>query len=278
MRREACGLALLLWLAAWPAVAAERVVTLAPHLAELVCAVGACERLVGVARYTDEPGARDKPQVGDAFAVNAESLLALKPDLVLAWDGGTAPQLVQKLKALNIPVRWVAVRKLDDVAAALTGLGALVDRRAEAARAAADYRARLAALRERYRGRPPLRVFYQIEVEPMFTISRRSPIHEAIGLCGGVNVFAGLPQLAAPVSTEAVLAAGPDVIVFGRQDMSDEIRRFWQRWPLVRAVAHDQLYAVDANTLARQSPRVLDGVEELCRVLERARAVYDRLD
>lgn len=261
-------------LLAGPAAAAERVVTLAPHLAELVCAVGACDRLVGVARYTDEPGARDKPQIGDAFAVNAEALLALQPDLVLAWDGGTAPQLVQKLAALKIPVRWVAVRRLDDVATALIGIGALVDRRAQAAQAAARYRERLAALRERYRGRAPLRVFYQIEVEPMFTISRRSPIHEAITLCGGVNVFANLAQLSAPVGTEAVLAASPEVIVFGRQDMAAEIRKFWQRWPLVRAVAHGQLYAVDANTLARQSPRVLDGVEELCKTLDRARSVY----
>lgn len=264
----------LLALGAAAAAAAERVVTLAPHLAELVCAAGACDKLVGVARYTDEPGARGKPQIGDAFSVNAEALLALRPDLVLAWGGGTSPQLIERVRALGIPVRWVTVRKLDDVGRAVLDLGTLLERRPAAEAAAAAYRERLAALRERYRGRAPLKVFYQLEVQPMFTLSRRSPVSEAITLCGGVNVFADLPQLSAPVGVESVLAASPDVIVFSRQDMTVEIRKFWQRWPLVRAVAHRQLYEVDAATLTRQSPRVLDGVEELCKVLEQARPVY----
>jgi iron complex transport system substrate-binding protein len=272
MRLRSTALALLLL--AGPAAAADRVVTLAPHLAELVCAVGACERLVGVAEHTDEPGAQRSPRIGNAFAVNAEAVLALRPDLVLAWQGGTAPQLVERLHALRIPVRWIGVRRLDDVATAMIQIGAWLDHGVQAQAAAAGYRSRLAQLREQYRGRAPLRVFYEIEVEPMFTISRRSPIDEAITLCGGVNVFADLPQLSAPVGTEAVLAASPDVIIFSREDMTRQIRSFWKRWPLVRAVAHGQLYEIEASTLARQSPRVLEGVEQLCRTLERARAVY----
>jgi len=268
------SLLLLLALVAAPAGAAERVVTLAPHLAELVCAAGACDKLVGVAKYTDEPGAQDKPRIGDAFSVNPEALLALRPDMVLAWNGGTAPQLIERVQALGIPVRWVTVRRLDDVARSISELGALLGRRPVAEQAAAAYRQRLAGLRERYRGRAPLRVFFQLELQPMFTLGARSPVSEAISLCGGVNVFAQLPQLSAPVGMEAVLAAGPEVIVFGRQEKTAEIRAFWKRWPLVRAVAHHQLYEIDSATLTRQSPRVLDGIEELCGVLDRARPVY----
>ena len=268
MRRWWCALLLCLPFAA---DAASRVVTLAPHLAELVCAVGACDRLVGVVSHTDEPGAKDVPRIGDAFALSPESVLAQRPDLVLAWRGGTSPQLVERLQDLKIPVRWVAVTTLDDVGSALLDIGGLLSREDAACAVEARYRERLTQLRERYAGRAALRVLYQIEVQPMFSVNRQSPISEAIQLCGGVNVFADMPMLSAPVSTEAVLAARPDVIVYGRQDMAAAIRAFWARWPQLRAVHQGQLYAIDADRLTRQSPRVLEGVAELCETLEIAR-------
>lgn len=268
MRRWWCALLLCLPFAAG---AASRVVTLAPHLAELVCAVGACDRLVGVVAHTDEPGAKDVPRIGDAFALSPESVLAQRPDLVLAWRGGTSPQLVERLQDLKISVRWVAVTTLDDVGSALLDIGGLLSREDAACAVEARYRERLTQLRERYAGRAALRVLYQIEVQPMFSVNRQSPISEAIQLCGGVNVFADMPMLSAPVSTEAVLAARPDVIVYGRQDMAAAIRAFWARWPQLRAVHQGQLYAIDADRLTRQSPRVLEGVAELCETLEIAR-------
>ena len=168
-------------------------------------------------------------------------------------------------------MRWVAVTTLDDVGSALLDIGGLLSREDAACAVEARYRERLTQLRERYAGRAALRVLYQIEVQPMFSVNRQSPISEAIQLCGGVNVFADMPMLSAPVSTEAVLAARPDVIVYGRQDMAAAIRAFWARWPQLRAVHQGQLYAIDADRLTRQSPRVLEGVAELCETLEIAR-------
>jgi iron complex transport system substrate-binding protein len=251
-------------LCAAPAEAAQRVITLAPHLAELVCAAGGCDRLVGVVNYTDFPAQAEKvPKIGDAFAVNAETILALKPDLVLSWDGGTPPETVERLAGLGLRVEPIAIRNLADVAEALERVGKLLGI-AAAAHATADiFRKRLGLLTERYRQAKPLRVMYQIEAEPAFSINRQSPISEAISLCGGINVFAGMAQLAAPVSKEAVLNANPEVVVYGQQDMVREIRRYWQR---------GNLYAVDASLLARPSPRVLDGVEQLCAVMQAARS------
>ncbi|HUP91412.1 MAG TPA: cobalamin-binding protein [Solimonas sp.] len=247
-------------------------ITLAPHLAEMVCAVGGCGQLVGVVEYTDFPAeAAAKPKIGNAFAADPERVLALRPDLVLAWDGGNPPAMTERLRSLGVPVRSLAVRSLDDVAARLLDIGGLLGREDQACAVAQQYRDRLAALRTRYAGRPRLRVLYQIEVEPLFTINRTSPISEAIELCGGVNVFGGLPQLSAPVNKEAVLAADPDVVVFSRQDYVEQIRAFWARWPQAKAQARGHLYTVDANLLERQSPRLLDGVEQLCEVLEQAR-------
>ncbi|MEQ1440672.1 helical backbone metal receptor [Fontimonas sp. SYSU GA230001] len=254
--------------------AAERIVTLAPHLAELVCAVGRCAQLVGVAAYTDAPpSAAARPQIGDAFNVNLEAVLQLHPDLVLAWDGGTPAAHLPRLRALGLRVETIAVRGLEDIGAALRATGRLTGADAGAEDAAQRYEARLAALRERYRDRPRLRAFYQTETDPAYSINRRSPIHEALQLCGADNVFADLPTVAAVVGSESVLAARPDVVVYSRQEDAGAIARYWARLPGLRPADARYRVVVDGNSLTRQSPRVLDGIEELCEGLDRVRAL-----
>ncbi len=266
-------LATLLLALATPASAA-RVVTLAPHLAELVCAAGACAQLVGTVEYSDYPASvKSLPRVGDAFAVNAEILLSLKPDLVLSWDGGTPPQTVERLRRLGLKVQPIKVEKLGDIEQAVLRIGALLSTEDAACKTADDYRRRMDALAEKYRAAPRLRVFYQIQADPIFTINRDSPISEALALCGGINIYADLPRLAGSIGKEAVLAADPDVVIWGWQDDAHgSIEAFWQRWPQARAVRSGRLYAINSDTLARATPRMVDGVEELCRALDRARA------
>lgn len=257
-------------LVAGPAIAAPRVVSLAPHLAELACAAGACAQLVGVVEYTDFPAqAAALPQVGNAWAVNLEALLALHPQQVLVWEGGTPAATTERLQALGLALVPVKIERLDDIGTALEQLGEVLGTAAVAQRAAVDYRRRLAGLRARYRGRPPLRAFYQIETRPAYSISRRSPIHEALELCGATNVFADLPAIAAPVNVEAVLAARPEVVVHTREEDAAEIARYWQRFAGLPAAR--QRVVVDAALLTRQSPRVLEGIEQLCEGLDAVR-------
>lgn len=271
MRALSAWLAAVLLLAVGPA-AAERVVTLAPHLAELVCAVNACDQLVGVGEYTDAPPqAARLPKVGSALAINLEALLALQPSLVLIWDGGTPVAQVARLKALGLRSESFRIRDLDGIADALERLGRRLGH-AEAAQAAAQaYRQRLAALRAQYRDRPRLRVFYQIDSGPVYTINRDSPIHAALELCGADNVFAALPTVSATVSAEAILAADPDVVVYTNFEDPRSVSAFWSRLKGARAAAPQRRFSVDANVLTRQSPRVLDGIAQLCEGLDRFR-------
>lgn len=265
-------LALLLSVSA-SVFAGERVVTLAPHLAELVCAAGGCDQLVGVVAYSDYPArVRELPRVGDAFAVNAEQLISLRPDRVLAWEGGTPREVSERLRALNLPVAEIEVRGLNDIADALRSLGGILGTQPFANRAAAEFERRLRALRKANAGARPLRVLYHIELEPMFSINRLSPIHEAIELCGGVNVFADVPQLSFVVGKEAVLASRPEAIVFASEDGENAVRAWWRRWPRLAAVERGAIYAMDGNLLTRATPRMLDGVEQLCAALNDARA------
>ena len=224
---------------------------------------------MGVAEYTRvPPEAASKPKIGSAFSVSFETVLSLRPDWVLAWDGGTPMATIERLRELGLPVETLAVRGLDDIGGALERVGAGLGMEAEAATAAAAYRARLAVLRTQYRGRPRLRGFFQIETAPAYTVSRRSPIHEAMNLCGADNVFADLPMLSGAVSAEAVIAARPEVVVTTTDENPAALDAYWARFSELRASRYR--VAVSADTLTRQSPAVLDGVAELCVGLDRA--------
>ena len=271
MRSVLIAIALSLWAA--PASAGPRIVTLAPHLAELVCAAGACSQLVGVADFTDVPQAVALPRVGNAFAVNAEMLLALRPDWVLVWDGGMSPDIVRRLAAMGLRVELVAVRGLDEIPEAIERIGRHAGTAATAQTAARTYRQRLSTLRRLYADRPMLRVFYQIETAPAYTINRRSPIHEALTLCGAQNIFADLAVIAGAVNDEAVIAARPDVVVTTDFEDAAALDAYWARFPHLSAARHRVVVSADAIT--RQSPRVLEGVEQLCKGLDRVRLTRD---
>jgi iron complex transport system substrate-binding protein len=104
------------------------------------------------------------------------------------------------------------------------------------------------------------------------TINDDELIGRAITLCGGENVFGDLPRLVPRLSTEAVIEANPEVIITGGEDRED--RRWldsWQQYPDLKAVAVDNLFLVSPSLIQRPTLRMLEGAEELCQVLERAR-------
>lgn len=257
---------------------AARIIALSPHLAELVCAVGACDELVGVVKHSDYPEhVRSVPVIGDAHAVNAEAVLASKPDLILSWDGGTPVRTLAQLERLKLRVEPIRVRSLDDVGLALLRVGALLGREDAACAEQSRFSERIAALRKRYAGASRIDVLYQIEPDPIFTINRDSPISEALAVCGARNLFADIEHLAGPVGREAILARNPGAIVFGKQDDVDGIRRGWARFPNMRAVRANNVVAIDADKLERAAPRMAEGISEMCEVLDAARVRLDAL-
>lgn len=252
---------------------AQRIVSLAPHLTELLFAAGAAARVVGVVSYSDwPPAAREIEQVGSYSALDMERILALQPDLIVAWESGNNPAQLERLEQLGLTVFRHAPRMPDDIPRMLEQLGRLAGSDAVAEAAAQDFRARLQRLRERNAQAAPLTVFYQVWHQPLMTVSGAHLISAAIELCGGRNVFAALPALAPQISVEAVLAADPQVIVASgmaeqRPDWLDD----WKRWPQLAAVRYDNLYFVPPDLLQRAGPRFIDGAERLCAALEKAR-------
>ncbi len=261
---------------------AHRVIALTPHIAETLMAAGAGERLVGAVQFSDYPEAVKKiPRIGSYARLDMEAIIALKPDLVIGWQAGNSPTHIEKIRQLGIPVYLSQPNRIEDIAHDLERFGQLMGNQ-EGALAAAAFRARLAALRERYLNQPVLRVFYEVWNKPLMTVGRTQIIGDVIRLCGGENVFGQLRQMAPTVTVEAVLAANPEAIVAsGMDEARPEWLDDWRRWPQLMAVARGNLYFIPPDIIQRHTPRLLDGAERLCRQIETSRgkrpaAVGDR--
>lgn len=252
--------------------AAHRLLSLAPNLTELVYAAGAGDRLVGVVAYSDYPAAAQRvPLIGDAFRLDFERVMALRPDLVLAWGSGTPRENVERLRDLGLRVEPVPVDHLDEIPLALEKIGDWAGTPAVARPAAARFRTALAEQRRALvqRAGVPPRVFIQIGRNPYYTVNDRHLIGEVVTLCGGRNVFGGLSQLAPVVGEEDIVATRPEVI-FVLDDGRDggASAKAWQRWRQLPAVRHGRVFTVDSNTLARATPRVLAGIATVCARLQ----------
>jgi len=255
------------------AAAAERprIVSLAPNLTEIAYAAGAGAALVGTVEYSDYPAAaRGLPRVGDGWRIDLEQVLALRPDIVLAWSSGTPVRTIEQLRDAGLRVVEVPTFRLAGVPAALRLVGELAGSRAVAEAAAARFDAEMQRLRRQHAGAPPVRVFIEIDDEPLFTVNGRHIISEVVGLCGGSNVFAGLPQIAPRVDVEAVLASDPDVILSTDDTIADP-RGQWLAWPQLRAVRLGTIYSLSSDTVTRASPRLAQGAAEVCAALDAAR-------
>lgn len=257
---------------------ARRIVSLAPHVSELLFEVGAGDVLVGAVQFSDyPPAAAGISRIGDYKNLDMETLLALRPDLVIGWLSGNRPRHVEQIRALGLPVYLTEPRRLARIPELMRDLGMLSGRSAEAEVVAAGFERRLQSLRERYAGQQQVSVFFQAWDQPLMTLNGDHLVSDAIALCGGVNVFADLERLAPTVSIESVLVADPAVIVTGGvgEERSEWLER-WRQWPQLRAVRQDQLYLIDPDLLQRPTSRILQGLERLCEILEKARAGAER--
>jgi iron complex transport system substrate-binding protein len=253
---------------------AARVVSLSPHLSELLFAAGAGANVVGVLRYSDfPPEARVLPRIGDDATLDLERILALAPDLAVAWPSASHRRQFERLRALGVPVFESEQRELDDIPRALEVLGLLTAHPDSAGRAAQAFRARASDLAHRHSHRPAVRVFFQVWGAPLITVNGAHLISRVLALCGGENVFAELPVLAPQVDTEAVLLANPEVIIASASGASTNgWRAPWLAFPSIPAVRAGNLFEVSSELLERHTPRVLDGAGLVCRDLEAARA------
>ncbi|MCP1626696.1 cobalamin-binding protein [Pseudomonas nitroreducens] len=265
MRRFLC---LLLLLAGLPVAAAERVVSLAPSLTDMVLELGAADRLAGLLDGGPRPESLNRlPSVGRYGQVNLEQILALQPDLLLVWPGAVPEAQLRRLKAVGIPVYVADPHRLEDISRQLRELGERLGRAEKGRELAQAFDARMVQLRAQYRREQPLRVFYQVSDRPLYTVGGRQIISEALEVCGGRNLFADLDLPAPQVGLESVLARDPQVILAASEDQL----RSWAGMQQMSATRLGQLWLVPDRNLEKPSFAMLDATEKLCRLLAKAK-------
>ena len=248
----------------------RRIVSLVPSVTEVLYAIGAQDALVGVTDFCDyPPEARGKPHVGDMLSPNLETLVTLKPDLVVATRSGNREETFDQLKRLGIAVYLVDPITVDDVLRLVADLGGLTGHRERAAAVDKDLERRIAAVREKVAGRPQPRVLYVLWPEPLIVPGKGSLVTELIELAGGASVTADQGQGYPRMSLEAAVGRAPEVIVLARHGSraGPAARQQWERLESMPAVKSGRLYMADGDLMHRYGPRLVVGLESLARML-----------
>jgi len=249
---------------------AWRIVTLAPHLAEIAFAAGAGAKLAGVSSFSRHPvEAQRLPVVASYGRVDIERLIALRPDLVLAWRSGNSALQIDRLERIGIRVFATEARSLADIPRIVRLIGALAGSAEVAEERARQFENEIADLRKRYAAERRVAVFLEIWHAPLLTVNGGHLISDALRLCGGHNVFAAAKTLTPLVSREQILDARPEAIVTG--GFGSESLQAWEGLESVPAVRNRRIYAIDPDWLHAQGPHLLQGVRALCERLELAR-------
>lgn len=250
---------------------AMRVVSMAPSVTEMLFAAGGGNQIVGAVNYSDYPEAAKRiPRIGSNREIDMELLISLKPDLIVAWRHNSSERQIEMVRRLGIPVFQSDPQTLDGIPDSVLRLGQLLGTDAAAKTTATQLREQLAGLRAKYAGRAPVRTFYQVWDKPLYTLSGKHILTDAMKLCGGENIFDKLTVTAPIVSIESVLQANPEAIIataeknYGGVDL-------WKPYGTLAAVRSNNLFTLDGHLLNRAGPRMVQGTAAMCDVLEQAR-------
>lgn len=248
----------------------NRVVSLSPYLTEIVFAVGGEDNLVGVTSYCDYPAkAKMLPQVGDTIQPEISRILALKPDLVLVYTPAQMTDFRKKMEEANIPYYVTNPRNLEGIFRTILNVGDLLGRKANAEKLVADLRTRAQSVEEKLKDKTPVPVFYQVSPQPIFTVGRDSYITDIIRLAGGQSVTANITEIAPQIKDGKDFLTQPEAIVIPVSGAATknklDVAPFLQD---ASAVKNNRVYGINDYLLARPGPRIIDGLEELARVLQ----------
>jgi len=246
----------------------------------MLFAAGAGNHVIATVEFSDEPAAARKvPRIGDSSAIDIERVVALHPDVIVMWEGGSNVGQVAQLERLKLPLYRHKVERLADFPDALRRLGALADTQAAAEKAAKDVEARLASLEQKYARGEKLSVLLEVWNRPIYTVGGTHMMTDSLRLCGASNIFGDLAQKGPAVELEAVIARNPQVIVaVAPTGVSREWLDDWKRFPNLQAVRNAALVPYEDARLSRLGPSALGGTEALCELIDQIRRRPGRSD
>ncbi|WP_349814212.1 cobalamin-binding protein [Rheinheimera oceanensis] len=244
----------------------QRIIALAPHITELLFAVGAGEQVVAVSDYSDYPlAAQALPRISSYASINFEAVLALQPDLVIAWRSGNPAADITRLQQLGVTVAFSDPLTLDDIGAELRLIGQLSGYPQQGEQQALQFEQQLEQLRRQYQHKKPVTAFFAMGTAPLSTIANRAWPQQILQLCAVHNPFANSKGDYPQVGIEQVIQAQPEVII---QPVAEKVLAdfsYWRPFSALPAVKKNQYLSVNADYIYRTTPRTLLGITQLCQ-------------
>jgi len=249
----------------------RRIVSLAPNITEILFSLGLDEEIVGVSIHCNFPEkAKSKPRVGSYISLDFEKITSLNPDLIIATGAGNTRDMVDRLGKLGFPSYVIYPKNFDDILKSILHIGQVVNREKEARTTTEEMRKRSQRVIELTKGLPRPRVFIEIGDTPIVTVGKGSFADDLIRLAGGENIAGKEKEVYPRFGMEEILKRSPEVIVISSMNPKGDyqkILREWNQWKTIPAVKNGRIHLIDSDLLDRPSLRIVDGLEELARVL-----------
>ncbi|PCI72790.1 MAG: cobalamin-binding protein [Gammaproteobacteria bacterium] len=250
-----------------------RIITLSPHAVEMLYSIGAGDLIVATVEYSDFPKEALKiPRIGNYTGIQIEKVLALEPDVVIAWKSGNKSNDLQKLESLGLNIHYTHAKSMSDISHEIRRLGDLLGKQAQALVVTNKLNKRYKEIKNTYKDKKLVSVFYQLWHEPLQSVGETGWIASLIKDCGGLNLFNKVKTAYPAVSMETVLVKNPKVIIIPHHSGSIGAKReIWKQWSSIDAVKNNRIYTLNGDLLHRFTPRAVDGLEQLCQRIDEAR-------
>lgn len=251
----------------------ERIIALSPSSTEMLFDIGVGERVVGTVEYADFPdAAKGLPRIGSYAGLNIERIVALEPDLIVAWKSGNKQSDLEKLESLGLSVIYIDPKSMPAVRDDIQRLGKAVGEEALGKAASVRFDEKYQSLRRQYGNKAYVRVFYQLSYQPLRTVGADSWVEALIHDCNGDNIFASADAPYPVVSLESIIVKDPEVIILSSHTNAVGSREaVWERWPDISAVKNEAMIPINSSTLLRSGPRAVEGMALLCEAIDSVR-------
>ncbi len=250
---------------------AKRVVSLAPHATELAYSAGLGDNLVAVSERSDYPPQADKlEKVANYQGIKVEKIIALQPDLILAWPAGNPPRELAKLEQFGFNIYYSKTKSLDSIATNIEQLSQYASDPSIGENNAKQYKEQLNALRLKYKDAEPVSYFYQLSEKPIITVAQGHWPSEVFEFCGGRNIFEDSASPYPQVGIEQVVLNKPQVLFTSQHAI--ENGTMWQSWAEeIPAVANNQIRSLNSDWINRPTTRTLQAIQQVCDYFDRVR-------
>lgn len=248
-----------------------RIVSLAPNITETLFALGLDKEIAGVTVFSDYPAAAGKkPKVGSFVNLSLEKIVSLSPDLVIATANGNRKKSMLKLESMGIPIYVIRPEGFRDIFKTIVNIGRITGKEDVATALVDKLQQRVHRVRSMVGSLKKPRVFFQIGIDPIVSVGRDTIHNRLITLAGGINILGDVAIEYPRISIEKIIMHRPDIIIISSMKRGGKFTREknkWSMWKDIPAVKSGRIHLIDSDLTDHFSPRIVDGLEELFRII-----------